>query len=154
MTDGGNDELPDPEDVIAGERSDDHGVGDDLPDPEQIVRIHDRIEEEYELTHTGAAVASPRLKLERILEEVDEYEGTFVRAAALLRKVLTAHLFEDANKRTSWTVTVIYLDDRSAEPAERGDQAEKVLKRIRCYSVEEIAEWLANGTIDEGPLRR
>jgi len=85
---------------------------------------------------------------------VDEYEGTFTRAAALLRKILTAHLFEDANKRTSWAVTVLYLDDRSAEPSKRGEQAEKVLKRIRCYRVEEIAEWLANGTIDEGPLRR
>jgi len=46
MTDGGNDGLPDPEDVIAGENSDDQGVGDDLPNPEQIIRIHDRIERE------------------------------------------------------------------------------------------------------------
>lgn len=153
MSDDNND-LPDPKDVIAGgDSNDEDDIGGDLPDPEQIIAIHDRIEEQYDLTHTGAAVAAPRLKFERLLREVDEYDGTFVRAAALLRKVLTAHYFEDANKRTAWTVTEIYLEDHDAEPAEGGARVERVLKRIRRFEVRELAEWLATGEIDEDRLQ-
>jgi len=126
----------------------------DLPDPDEIITIHDEIEDEYDLEYTGAAVAAPRLELRSILEDVDEYDGTFLRAAALLRHVLTAHLFEDGNKRTSWTVTAFYLESRDAEPAvTESDVVEKVLKRIRRYDVDEIADWLADGEIDRDRLQ-
>ena len=60
----------------------------DLPDPRTVIRVHDRIEDEYDLTHTGAAVAAPEIKLRTLLEEVDEYEGVYQRAAALFRRLL------------------------------------------------------------------
>jgi death-on-curing protein len=134
--------------------TDDEDVeGDDLPDAEEIIAIHDEIEEEYDLTHTGAAVAAPRLKFERLLrDDVEPYDGLYLRAAALLRNILTAHYFEDANKRTAWATARIYLETHGTEPADRSNRVERVLKSIRLFDVEEIAEWLATGTIDEDRL--
>lgn len=127
-------------------------VVDDLPDPEQILQIHEQIEEEYDLTYTGAAVAAPRLKLERLLDDVDEHDGVFVRAAALLRDLVTSHLFEDGNKRTAWAVTNLYLSDHDAEPAVSDERTVHFLKRIRRFDVHEIRDWLANGKVDEDRL--
>lgn len=150
-----NDDLPNPEDVIAGhdpEESEDE-VGDDLPDADRIIQIHDRIEDEYDLTHTGAAVAAPRLEFKELLREVDEYEGEYQRAAALLRKIITAHYFEDGNKRTAWITTRQYLDDHGHAPAERNaERVARVAKSIRSFDISEIAKWLENGEIDEGKL--
>jgi len=124
----------------------------DLPTPEEIVEIHAEIEREYDFKYTGARVVAPELKLKRLLDDVDEYSGVYHRAAALLRKILTAHYFEDGNKRTAWTVTVLYLEEHDHEPAERGHSVERVLRRIRRYSVGEIAEWLETGDLDEDRL--
>ena len=127
---------------------------DDLPGDTQIIEIHDWIAAEYELKHTGSRVPVPGLRLrEDVLEPVAEEDGTFYLAAGLLRKTITAHVFEDANKRTAWTVTVLYLEDHGAEPADRDtERGERVLKRVRRYDIEEIAEWLATGEIDEDRL--
>jgi len=125
----------------------------DLPTADEVIEIHDEIEEQYDLKHTGAAVASPWLELRDILEDIEEYEGTYLRAAGLLRHILTAHLFEDGNKRTAWTTTVLYLEDHDTEPAVRDtDEAERVLKRIRRFDVDEIADWLADGDLDRDRL--
>jgi prophage maintenance system killer protein len=125
----------------------------DLPTADEVIEIHDEIEEQYDLKHTGAAVASPWLELREILEDIEEYDGTYLRAAGLLRHILTAHVFEDGNKRTAWTTTVLYLENHDAEPAVRErDEAEQVLKRIRRFDVDEIAKWLANGDLDRDRL--
>ncbi|MEZ3118221.1 Fic family protein [Halobaculum sp. MBLA0147] len=125
---------------------------DDLPDARQVIDIHDRIEKQYDLKYTGAAVAAPRLKIERLLNGVAEHDGTYMRAAALLRDLITSHYFEDANKRTAWTVTNIYLKNHDAEPAVTDDRVPHILKRIRRFDVDEIADWLATGEIDEDRL--
>lgn len=75
-----------------------------------------------------------------------------MRAAALLRDLITSHFFEDANKRTAWSATRLYLDDHDARPAETGNRVPHILKRIRRYDVDEIADWLAEGEIDEDRL--
>lgn len=75
-----------------------------------------------------------------------------MRAAFLLRKLITTHLFEDANKRTAWATTEIYLERNGATPAERDESVADVLKRIRRYDVGEIADWLETGEIDESRL--
>ena len=127
-------------------------VRDQLPTPAEIIATHDEIEEEYDLTHRGARVAVPRLKLREILDDVVSYDTVHQRAAALLRQVITAHLFEDGNKRTAWTTTIIYLDTVGDVPAETGDRVPHILRRIRRYDVDEIAEWLETGDIDEDRL--
>jgi death-on-curing protein len=66
--------------------------------------------------------------------------------------VITAHLFEDGNKRTAWTTTILYLDTIGDAPAETGDRVPHILRRIRRYDVDELAEWLETGNIDEDRL--
>lgn len=152
-----DDALPDPEDVIAGYDPDkddnEQEFGDDLPDADRIIQIHDRVVNEYDLTHTGTRVAAPRLKFRKMLAEVDEYEGEYRRAAALLRKIITSHYFEDGNKRTGWLTTRQYLDDRGHVPAERdAEHVERVAKSVRSFDVDELAMWLAHGDIDKEKL--
>jgi prophage maintenance system killer protein len=123
-----------------------------LPTPEEILAIHEEIEEEYDLTHTGAAVAAPKVDLREIRSDAMEFDTIYLRAAYLLRKLVTAHLFEDANKRTAWATTEIHLERNDLTPAERGEPVERVLKRIRRYDVDEIAEWLETGDLDRSRL--
>jgi death-on-curing protein len=124
-----------------------------LPDANDIIEVHGQIEEQENLTYTGSRVASPWLRLrEDVIEEAEKRDGIYPRAAALLRKTITRHVFEDGNKRTAWTATVLYLEEQDTEPAVRGMDAERVLRRIRRYDIEEIAEWLKSGEIDEERL--
>lgn len=124
---------------------------DDLPTAPEVIANHDEIEEEYDLKYKGAAVAAPRLKIKRLLRDIEDGD-CYQRAAQLLRDLLTSHFFEDANKRTSWMTARKYLDDHGEQPAETGEKAERVLSRIRRYDVAEIAEWLETGQIDEDRL--
>ena len=123
------------------------------PTPEQIIATHQEVEKEYNLKYTGTRVAAPKLKLKRILREGNDHETLYLRAAFLLRKLITSHLFEDGNKRTAWLTTRKYLDEYGEEPAERGPETAHVLRRIRRYDIEELAEWLETGEIDESRLR-
>jgi death-on-curing protein len=125
---------------------------DDLPTPADIIAIHDEIQDEYDLKYTGAAVAAPRLRFREIVADAAEHDDYWFRAAFLLRKVLTAHLFEDGNKRTAWVTMREYLARNNAEPAERGEDAERVLRRIRRYDVDELAVWLETGDLDRDRL--
>lgn len=123
-----------------------------LPSPVDILGTHGQIEEVYDLKHTGTRVAAPRLELQELLDEATQYDDVYDRAAFLLRRLITDHLFEDGNKRTAWVETNVYLARHKIEPAPRKIEVERVLRRIRRYDVEEIAEWLKNGRLDRSRL--
>lgn len=74
----------------------------EFPKPKEILATHEEVEAAYDLTHTGAREPVPRLKIERLLEEIDKHDGLYLRAAYLLQKLITNHYFEDGNKRTAW----------------------------------------------------
>lgn len=124
----------------------------DLPTSEDVLAVHEEIEEEFNMKYTGTRGAAPELKLKRIIEHADERGDRYARAASLLRNIITAHVFEDGNKRTAWAVTNAYLERKGATPAATGMSAERVLKRIRRFEVDEIADWLETGEIDEERL--
>lgn len=123
-----------------------------LPTPEEILATHEEIEDAYDMKYTGVKVAAPKLKLKRILRDADDYDDVYDRAAFLLRKLITAHIFEDGNKRTAWTTVREYLDAHGETPANHGPSAKPVMYRIRRFNVEEISEWLETGDIDEDRL--
>lgn len=124
----------------------------DLPTPAEIVAIHEEIEAMYDLKYTGSRVAAPRVNLEEIVRDAGRQDDVFTSAAILLRRLVTAHLFEDGNKRTAWTVTLIYLERKGETPPGGDETVERVLKRIRRFDVHEIATWLATGEIDRSRL--
>ncbi|MFB6161857.1 MAG: type II toxin-antitoxin system death-on-curing family toxin [Halococcoides sp.] len=89
----------------------------DLPTPSEIIDIHDEIEDDYGLKYTGMSARLPERTLDNILSDVAEQTDLYRRAAALCRRLISAHIFEDGNKRTAWTVTRLYLEQHGAEPA-------------------------------------
>lgn len=123
-----------------------------LPTPEEILVTHEEIEDAYDMKYTGTKVVAPKLKLRRILQDTDEYEGVYMCAAFLLRKLITRHIFEDGNKRTAWTTVREYLSAHGETPADHGPSAKQVMYRVRRYDVDEIAVWLDTGKIDEDRL--
>lgn len=126
---------------------------DDFPTPDEVVEIHERIEERYNLTHTGTRATLPKQTLESVIEGTTGHDGTFKQAAALLRDLTTAHVFEDGNKRTAWATTRLFLQRREADIADRNpSMAAAVMRRIKRFDYEQLAEWLATGEIDEEPL--
>lgn len=125
---------------------------DDLPTPDEILATHAEIEEQYDLKYTGAYSSVPQVGLRELLEEAENVDGTYQRAAFLLRKLITAHVFRDGNKRTAWVTAREYLAENGLRPAEAGDRIPHVLRRIRRYDVDEIARWLETGELDEDRL--
>lgn len=126
-------------------------IRDRFPSGKQIVETHDVIEETYDLEHAGAAVRNPDVHCSEIVREArDNHFDPYDRAAYLLRRLITAHLFEDANKRTAWGTVLDYLDRHDLEPAKTDkDNVEPVLNAVRAFSVEELSKWFETGEIDE-----
>jgi death-on-curing protein len=125
----------------------------DLPTPVEIIEVHEEIEESYGLTYTGISSVLPEQTLENILDDIDDFDGVYLRAAGLLRRLISVHIFEDGNKRTAWTVTRLYLEDNDAEPAMRDpERVATVLRRIQRFDTHELAEWLKTGNLDEDRL--
>lgn len=122
------------------------------PTPEMVLAVHDEIADEYDLQFTDTRGAAPIVRLRGILEDTAKQDDLWHRAAFLLRTLITAHIFEDGNKRTAWATTEIYLERNDASPAERGESVEDVLLRIRRYDVDELAEWLETGKLDRSRL--
>lgn len=125
---------------------------DDLPTPEEIISTHDEIEEQYDLKHTGAYSSVPQVGLRGLLLEAEKQDGVYQRAAYLLRKLITEHVFKDGNKRTAWVTTREYLEEHGLRPAEMSDRVPHILRRIRRYDMVEIARWLETGELDEERL--
>lgn len=112
---------------------------------------HDELEKDYDLDHEGASVPNPDVHFSEIIRETrDNHYDPYDRAAYLLRRLITAHLFEDANKRTAWLTIRDYLNQHRLEPAKtKKEDTEPVLNAIRSFDVDELAEWLETGEIDE-----
>jgi death-on-curing protein len=126
-----------------------------LPTPQDIIDVHDRLEEDYDLKHTGTMKAAPEAKLRReVIEPARECETPYRRAAVLLFKIPSVHVFEDANKRTAWTVTIRYLNRKGVKPEFEQDDAtiEKIVRRAGLFYPDELAAWFETGEIDEDIL--
>ena len=127
----------------------------DLPTPDEILAMHEEIEAEYDLKYKGVRAAAPKRKLrENVIEPAEEYDDPWHRAAVLLFGIQSVHVFEDANKRTSWAVTMEYLDEQGLDIELPQDTAviERIVRRAGLFDTDELAEWLETGEIDESKL--
>ena len=126
---------------------------DDLPTPDEIIAAHDRIEAIYDLKYTGTMTAAPKRTLRReVLDPASEHDDPHRRAATLLWKIESTHVFEDANKRTAWAVTENYLRENGIEPSPDDELVERVVRRAGLFDVAELAAWFETGEIDESRL--
>ena len=83
-----------------------------------------------------------------------EYDDPYHRATALLFGIPSVHVFQDANKRTAWAVTMEYLDrnDITPEFSQDDEGIERIVRRAGLFDVDELTEWFETGEINEDKL--
>lgn len=75
------------------------------------------------------------------------HDGMAARAAALFHGIVTAHAFDDGNKRTGWMVTIYYLGSHgwfiSGISEDEGEDF--VIGMIaHRYELPDVREWIAS----------
>ena len=125
----------------------------ELPTVEEIHAVHELIEEQWDLSHRGTRALFPDRTVASILDDVSALDGEYRRAVALLNRLADAHVYEDGNKRTAWTVAETYLNEAGYEAAPTDEDAERVLLNRRRFDEAELAIWLETGDIPEERLR-
>lgn len=124
-----------------------------VPTVEDIHAIHELIEEQWNLSHRGTRAVLPDQTLASILDDVRDLDGDYRRAAALLNRLADAHVYEDGNKRTAWTVAETYLNETGKEAVPSDEVAERVLLNRGRFDEAELAAWLETGDIPDEQFR-
>ncbi len=83
-----------------------------------------------------------------IIKEVRNSDGDiFHKASILLKRLITARIFEDGNHRTAYVAVKYFLKENGEDVyIENYLEGQKFLKMIHAYSIVEIAEWLKHGS--------
>ena len=69
-----------------------------------------------------------------------------MKAAILLRDIITVRMYRDANHRTALLTCETFLNENGKELWTENSQTPYMfIKEILNYSIDEIAEWLENG---------
>ncbi len=89
--------------------------------------------------------------IDTILRKTKEARGDLHdKAAVLLHGLVTSHGFASGNKRTGFIITSTFIKKNGGRIRIKNfNKAERIIKNIRKLSIEEIAEWLRKGDIDE-----
>ena len=128
-------------------------VDEELPTVEDIYGTHEDVVQRWELSYHETRAVLPDRIIESVLEKASNQEKPYHRAAALLRHLATAHVFEDGNKRTSWIVARTYLLRQGLDVEPSGERAATIMRHFKRYDIDELAKWLRTGEIDESRLR-
>lgn len=84
--------------------------------------------------------------LKTILRKARKKENIYIKAAILLREIVTTRIYEDGNHRTALLVCETFLNENDKTIwTENSQILYTFIKEILSYSIEEIAEWLQNG---------
>lgn len=120
---------------------------------EEIYWIHERVVHEWDLDHDDTAHPNPDVIFQRILDAAAPISDPYLQAATVLRRVITAHCFEDGNKRTAWLAATKILVTYDEYPSPDRSEAAKILRHTARYDADEVAAWLRTGSIDRSKLR-
>jgi len=128
-------------------------AAEDLPTVEDVHEIHEFIAQQWDLSHRGTRAVLPDQTLQSILDDVRDIDGEYRQAAALLNRLAEAHVYEDGNKRTAWTVAETYLNETGHEAVPSDESAQRVLLNRRRFDEAELATWLETGEIPDQKFR-
>lgn len=113
----------------------------------EILAIHDRVVEE-----TGGSLGVREETLLASLAErpkaafggVEKFHTLFLKAASYLEAIAMYHVFIDGNKRTSLSVSAIFLRANGYELSLPTEETEVFILHVvtRKPPIEEIAQWL------------
>ena len=121
------------------------------PDPETIIFVNrvvtlmsNRKADQYKLL-------KPQDFLQSVIEQARAARGDlYTKAAVLLRNLVVNHGFASGNKRTAFIVTAQFIVQNGGRLAVSDfAQAERVLRNVRRFSVQQLASWLQGGELDE-----
>ena len=113
------------------------------PNERFLEETHELVIREYG-GHSGYEVGFDPLKI--ILEKTKATEGAFLKAAILLRDIITVRMYRDGNHRTALLTCETFLNENGKELwTENSQTLYMFIKEILNYSIDEIAEWLENG---------
>jgi len=114
------------------------------PDEKLVLEIHKTILEKYggwQGYERGINV------LFYILTDAKKAKGIYNKAAVFLRKLVVGRIFVDGNHRTAQAITEIFLEMNNTQmKVQETEEIIRFIKHILEYDLEEIAEWLENGT--------
>lgn len=120
---------------------------------EEILQLHYLVIEDYGGSHgvrDEGRLASLVNAPQAIVFGDPQYPGVYQKTAVYMRNCIADHLFVDGNKRTGVTLAGIFLARNGrqlvATPRELEDFAVQIA--TDHLSVEEIANWLVQRTID------
>ena len=107
-------------------------------------QIHEMVIREYG-GYTGYETGIHLYKV--ILAGVRKVEGTYEKAATLLRKFITSpRIFQDGNHRTAQIVVETFLQKNGKQMwTDNSQEIYMFIKHAIEYDIEEIAEWLEHG---------
>ena len=93
--------------------------------------------------------------IEAVIEKSKESTGdVYDKAAILLFNLVVNHGFASGNKRTGFIITIRFINQNKGKTRIRNfDKAERILRNIRKFNIEELAVWLRTGDIDEAKLK-
>ncbi|MFP3951677.1 MAG: hypothetical protein ACLFVP_06040 [Candidatus Bathyarchaeia archaeon] len=87
-----------------------------------------------------------------IIQKVKDFQGDiYEKAGYMLKRLRSFRLVEDGQKRTAYAVTTAFLEIngglffKEKDP----DKVNKVMKDILNWTIEEVVEWIKNGTTPE-----
>jgi hypothetical protein len=107
----------------------------------------------YDLTYDGTSHPKPEFVLKGIASDVESISDPHTKAATMLRRLISAHVFEDGNKRTAWAIARRMLRRDGFEPPVEDAGVDAVLRHRSRYNTDEIAVWLKSDEIDRSRLR-
>jgi len=114
----------------------------------QIVNLmSNRRADQYKLLMPDSFIAN-------IIDKARKDTGDiYERGAILLRDLIIMHGFASGNKRTAFVVTVQFITDNGAiTKVKNFNKAERILRNIRRYTLEDISHWLRTGDINESKI--
>lgn len=127
---------------------------DRLPAPQEILDTHEELEVAYDMKYRGIRTPFTRRKLRSVIDGAAEDEDAYDRAAFLLKRLISIHVFEDGNKRTAFVVVIEYRWRHGLAVAvtPHDNEAPQILRSIGRNEVDELGTWLRSGDIDRSKL--
>lgn len=123
------------------------------PSVEDIENIHQQVIRKNPSKYSGDRV-NPASRLRPVLRDVRTTPGFYKKAAVLVKRISSEHVFEDRNTTTAILVAKKFLE-RNNKSFKSQDQQTigKVANNHGLFTIEELAHYFETGEIDETKLR-
>lgn len=122
------------------------------PTVDDIKRVHSQVLEKNPDKYPGEMV-SPESKLPSVIRTARNTPGIYKKAAVLMKKIASEHVFEDGNTTTAILIAKKFLDKNNKKFKPKDQKLTgKMADNHGLFSMEEISYYFKTGDIDETKL--